>query len=87
MIVDFFVGTFPKLFNIDYNFFGNSILVQYFYYTKKNSPSIFIASLVKGALSSLRQFLAIESPLKRMKNAFYFTSKALFFLKIFKFLS
>ena len=43
--------------------------------------------LFKGALSALRQFLAIESPLKMMKNAFYFTSKALFVLKIFKFLS
>ena len=41
----------------------------------------------KGALSGLRQFLATESPLKMMKNAFYFTSKALFVLKIFKFLS
>ena len=34
-----------------------------------------------------RQFLAAESSLKMMKNAFYFTSKALFVLKIFKFLS
>ena len=42
---------------------------------------------VKGALSGLRQFLATESPLKMMKNAFYFTSKPLFVLKIFKFLS
>ena len=42
---------------------------------------------IKGALAGLRQFLAIESPLKIMKNAFYFTSKALFFLKIFEFLS
>ena len=41
----------------------------------------------KGALSGLRQFLATESPLKMMKNAFYFTSKALFVLKIFKLLS
>ena len=41
---------------------------------------------LKGALSGLRQFLATESPLKMMKNAFYFTSKALFVLKIFKFL-
>ena len=40
-----------------------------------------------GALSGLRQFLATESPLKIMKNAFYFTSKALFVLKIFNFLS
>ena len=43
--------------------------------------------IFKGALYSLRQFLAIESPLKMMKNAFHFTSKALFVLKIFKFLS
>ena len=41
--------------------------------------------MLKGALSGLRQFLATESPLKMMKNAFYFTSKALFVLKIFKF--
>ena len=42
--------------------------------------------IVKGALSDLRPFLAIESPLKMMKNAFYFTLKARFVLKIFKFL-
>ena len=41
----------------------------------------------KGALSGLRQYLATEIPLKIMKNAFYFTSKASFVLKIFKFLS
>ena len=29
----------------------------------------------------------MESPLKMLKNAFYFTLKALFVLKIFKFLS
>ena len=42
---------------------------------------------LKGVLSGLRQFLANESPLKMMKNAFYFTLKALFVLKLFKFLS
>ena len=41
---------------------------------------------IKGALSGQRQFLATESPLKMMKNASYFTLKALFVLKIFKFL-
>ena len=41
----------------------------------------------KGALSGLRQFLATESPLKMIKNAFYFTSKAFSILKIFKILS
>ena len=39
------------------------------------------------ALSGLIQFLATESPLKMMKNTFYFTLKALFILEIFKFLS
>ena len=42
---------------------------------------------IKGALSGLGQFLATESPLKMMKNAFYFTWKAPFVLTIFKFLS
>ena len=42
---------------------------------------------IKGALSDLRQFLAIGSPLKMVKNGFYFTSKALLVLKIFRFLS
>ena len=47
----------------------------------------FILINFKGALLSLRQFLAIESPFKMMKNVFYLTLKALFVLKIFKFLS
>ena len=42
--------------------------------------------LIKGAFSGLRWFLATESPLKVIKNTFYFTSKALFVLKIFEFL-
>ena len=46
-----------------------------------------ILGLLKVAPSGPRQFLATESPLKMMKNTFYFTSKALFVLKIFKFLS
>ena len=41
----------------------------------------------KGALSGLRQFLVTEIHLQIMKNAFYFTLKTLFVLKIFKFLS
>ena len=44
-------------------------------------------TLLKGARSGLRHFLATESPLKTMNNTFYFTLKALFVLKIFKFLS
>ena len=41
----------------------------------------------KGVLSGLRQFLATETPLKMMKNTFYFTLIILFALKILKFLS
>ena len=46
-----------------------------------------IAKNLKAALSGLREFLATKIPLKIMKNIFYFTLKALFFLKIFNFLS
>ena len=42
---------------------------------------------LKGALSGLREFLAFESPLKVIRSASHFTLKALFVLKIFKFLS
>ena len=42
---------------------------------------------MKDALSDLRQFLPTGTPLEMMENVFYFTSKALFVLKIFKFLS
>ena len=53
----------------------------------KKVHSIITLTCIKGALSGLRQFLANERPLKVMKNAFYFTLKAHFVLKIFKFLS
>ena len=46
-----------------------------------------VAERLKGALLGLNQILAAESPLKMMKNAFYFTSKALSVLKMCKFLS
>ena len=45
---------------------------------------------VKVGLSPSKKiflFCVNDSPSKMMKNAFYFTLKALFFLKIFKFLS
>ena len=53
----------------------------------KNVLSHILLVMFKGALSGLRQFLATESPLKMMKNAFYITLEALFVLKIFKILS
>ena len=46
--------------------------------------------IIKARLSSSKNILficLIESPLEVMKNAFYFILKALFVLKIFKFLS
>ena len=43
--------------------------------------------MLKVVISGLRQLVATECPLKMMKNAFYFTSKPLFVLKIFKPLS
>ena len=46
---------------------------------------IMLPKLFKGALSGLRHFLAAESPSEMMKDAFYFTSKAFFVLKVFKF--
>ena len=51
------------------------------------SPQSVLHPELEGALSCLRQFLTTESHLKMMKNVFYFTSEALFVLKIFKFLS
>ena len=59
-----------------FNITSNTIIYCHCYY-----------HYIKGALSDLKQFLATESPLKAMKNAFYFTLKALFLLKKFKFLS
>ena len=46
-----------------------------------------VTNNLKGAISDLRQFLTTESHFKMMKNAFCFTSKTLFVLKVFMFLS
>ena len=42
---------------------------------------------IKGPLSGLRQLLSNDSPLKLMKNVFYFMLIAIFVLEIFTFLS
>ena len=68
--------------------FNFSLLIQKIYVTSRRIAYFYYYDTeLKGALSGLRQFLTTENPLKMMKNAFYFTSKALFVLKIFKFLS
>ena len=46
-----------------------------------------IALIALCVLIGLRRFVATESPLKVMKNVFYFASKSLFVLKMFEFLS
>ena len=48
---------------------------------------MFIAVKFTGLLSGLGQFQTIQSPLKMMKNDFYFMLKAPFVLEIFTFLS
>ena len=42
---------------------------------------------LKGELKRYETIFETENPLKMMKNDFYFTLKALFVLKIFKFFS
>ena len=81
--VDFFTAIQP----LDFRNKNIEILLQLS--GKRVTTSFVLVSLffVKGALEGLRQFLITESPLKIMKNAFYFTLKALFVLKLFKFLS
>ena len=46
---------------------------------------VFPVSIVRGALSGLKQFLATESPLKMMKNAFYFTFQLFSFSRYLSF--
>ena len=53
----------------------------------KGALSVSLSLSLSLSLSGLRQFSTTESPLKMMKNISYFTSKALFVLKTFKFLS
>ena len=48
---------------------------------------IFLLLMSNYHLPKKSFYLLNESPLKVMKNAFYFVLKALFVLKIFKFLS
>ena len=51
------------------------------------SPKTLIEIRLKAHSRVWENFLMTESPLKMMKNASYFTLKALFVFKIFKYLS
>ena len=55
--------------------------------SNENLNVLYMDNEVKGALSGLTQFFATEIPLKMIKSAFYFMSKAVFVPKTFKFLS
>ena len=57
--------------------------LRFVYYNRQSG----FEGLLKDTLSGLRRFLANESPLKVMKIVFYFIIKALYVLKIVRFLS
>ena len=61
----------------------NSLCLVYKYFSLKAHSQVFGSWEPFGSW----QFWAAESPLKVMTNAFYFTSKALFVFKMYKFLS
>ena len=65
-------------------FFEVGVLQNFAIFTEKTSM---LKILFKDALSVLRHFLAIKSPLTMIKNAFYFSYEAPFVLKMVKFLS
>ena len=61
-------------------------LVFFFFFEKhKNKEQQMVENLIKGILTGLKQSLATESPLKLMKNVFYFTLKTLFVLTYLNF--
>ena len=66
-----------------------TITYIYHKYIPQNPKSLnnFLKLLKMHSRLDLRHFLAPKSPLKIMKNAFYFTLKALSILRISKFLS
>ena len=77
------IGTQPGITRNDFHIASTNYFSVWYYRDKIKTWNEII--WFTGALSGLIQFLATESTLKMMKNAFYFTLKALFILKIFKF--
>ena len=64
------------------------VFIFLIHFTSSNSSKHAVKNLIiKGVLSSLRQYLEAKILLRTLKNGLNFTSKALFVLKIFKFLS
>ena len=67
----------------------NVVLLAYFRGTKNLHFVRMVSSQLeyqRHTRSGLRHFLETKSTLKMMKSAFYLTAKALFVLKIFRFL-
>ena len=67
------------------NSYANSMNEMILVENKFENINIEEGKELKGALSGLRPFLAIKSPLKMMKNAFYFTSKLFSFSRYLNF--
>ena len=67
------------------NSYANSMNEMILVENKFENINIEEGKELKGALSGLRPFLAIKSPLKMMKNNFYFTSKLLSFSRYLNF--
>ena len=59
-------------FNSNWKFQTRAALWPLKFFANLHKSPLLIASIVKGAVSGLRQFLATESPWKIMKNTFYF---------------
>ena len=68
---------------------SNSILYQFWRVRYISDIMVLEVNLKSDShlQKKFKLFTSMESPLKMMKNAFYFILKALFILKIFKFLS
>ena len=69
----------------------SSVMEEYLLYKNCEKPNVSLELFSQNgfpevAFSSLRQILPTKSPLKMIKNTFYFTWKALLVLKIFQFL-
>ena len=67
------------------NSYANSMNEMILVENKFENINIEEGKELKGALSGLRPFLAIKSPLKMMKNNFYFTSKLFSFSRYLNF--
>ena len=81
-----------KIWSCEFNFSSQNYRKIHILAWFKRTSNFFVINIhicwpFKGAPSGLTQLLTTTSSLKLFKNTFYFTLKAVFVLKIFKFLS